>query len=187
MKSAMALPRRRLDAAARAAPTETRAQPGLLDRFAWRDATLIWLAQRVAFLALTYLGWLLPITHDKTLPQPWSQPFLPWATFNDGLMYPTIAREGYAHLWQAAFFPLLPLIEHILSPIPFVSPEAAGLVAANVACLGAFALLRVLVERELGRAAARRTLLYMAVFPTALFFAAAYTKSLFLLLSVGAF
>src|SRR5262249_2545280 len=36
-------------------------------------------------------------------------------------------------------------------------------------------------------AVARRTLLYLVAFPTSLFLAAAYTESLFLLLSIGAF
>jgi hypothetical protein len=88
-------------------------------------------------------------------------------------------------------------LRRILSPLSplergaaFVTgwnPAAAGVLVANLVCLPAFGLLRVLIEREAGRELARRTLLLLALFPTALYLAAAYTESLFLLLSVAAF
>ena len=67
------------------------------------------------------------------------------------------------------------------------NPALAGVVIANISCLGAFALLRVLVEREYGRVVARRALLYLAIFPLSFFLAAAYSESLFLLLSLATF
>src|SRR2546430_8563370 len=56
-----------------------------------------------------------------------------------------------------------------------------------VAFLVALAALHRLTVLELGAAAARRTVLLLAFFPTALFFSAAYTEALFLALSVGVF
>jgi Gpi18-like mannosyltransferase len=82
---------------------------------------------------------------------------------------------------------LYPLLEHLLAPVFGDDPAVAGLFIANVACLAAFAWLRVLAEREYGRAVARRSLLYLTIFPYSLFLAAAYTEALFLALSLVAF
>lgn len=163
-------------------------QVSLLDRAAWRDAAVVWLAQRVALLILTILGWLLPIAAAPEVPRgQWSLLYVPWARLMDGKLFAGIAHEGYAHLFQAAYFPIFPLTERIFAPLVGGDPSVAGLLLSNVACLAAFALLRVLIEREAGRDVARRALLYLAVFPTSLFFAAAYSESLFLLVSVGTF
>ena len=61
-----------------------------------------------------------------------------------------------------------------------------GLIVANVACIALFAYLYALVEREWGEALARRTVVYLAIFPTAFFLLAAYSESLFLLCAVAA-
>lgn len=168
-----------------------RVAPGrvaLTDRAAWRDAAIAWLAQRIAFLILTVLGWTLPIASAVEVPRgQWALFYVPWAHLMDAKLFADIAQGGYAHLFQAAYPPLFPLIEHTLAPLVGGHPSVAGLLFSNCACLAAFGLLRVLVEREAGRAVSRRTLLYLAVFPTSLFFAAAYTESFFLLVSVGAF
>ena len=60
-----------------------------------------------------------------------------------------------------------------------------GVLISNVAFLGALALLYQLVQLDFSRAVARRTLLYLALFPTAFYFSAVYSESLFLLVSVG--
>jgi Mannosyltransferase (PIG-V) len=160
----------------------------LTDRDAWRDAALVWLGVHLLLLALTYLGWLLPIAYDHKLRHAvWARPYLPWAVNFDGTSYADIARAGYVHLEQPAFYPLYPLLERAASVLTLGHLGVAGLVVANLACLGAFGVLRVLAERELGCPAARRALVALAVFPTALFLAAAYAESLFLLLSLSAF
>ena len=63
----------------------------------------------------------------------------------------------------------------------------AALVVSNLAFVGVLFCLHRLTERHLGAAAARRSALYLAIFPTAFFFLAAYTESLFLLLTLAAF
>ncbi len=55
------------------------------------------------------------------------------------------------------------------------------------ACLGAFVLLYRLSEATLGPDAARRTVVYLAICPMALFLGAVYSESLYLLLAVAAF
>jgi hypothetical protein len=63
----------------------------------------------------------------------------------------------------------------------------AGVVISLAACLGAFALLYRLAEEQLGPEGAWRTVLYLAIFPTALFLQAVYSESLYLLLVLAAF
>jgi hypothetical protein len=58
-------------------------------------------------------------------------------------------------------------------------------VVSNVALVVALTVLYRLTERELSDLAARRTVLYLAVFPTAFFLYAPYTESLFLALVLG--
>lgn len=161
--------------------------PGLLDRASWRDAAVVWVGQRLLLLAITYIGRTLVLIPSYSAQRlSWASMLTPWAGW-DGAIYVRIAHEGYIRNWTPRFFPLLPLLEHLLAPLTGNNAAVAGLVISNLACLGAFGLLRVLVERETDRETARRTLLYLAVFPTAFFLAAAYAEALFLLCCAGAF
>ncbi|HEX8032825.1 MAG TPA: mannosyltransferase family protein [Ktedonobacterales bacterium] len=161
--------------------SRTAETPRLLDRTAWRDAALFWLGQRLAVGALLFLG----LRMFGSTASGWrlTDILASW----DGDIYRNIASGGYSELWQAAFFPLYPLLEHVVALMTGGDTALAGVIIANAASLGAFGLLRVLVERELGRPIARRTLLYLVIFPVSFFLVAAYTESLFLLLSVAAF
>jgi Gpi18-like mannosyltransferase len=156
--------------------------PALLNRSAWRDAVAIWLGTRLLTILLALAGrWLVL----GRLPS-WPELLIPWASW-DGAVYVTIATHGYVQPWVAAFFPLFPLVERAVSPVTGGSPLAAGVLIANATCLPAFALLWQLVEFESDARLARRVVLLLALFPTAFFLAAAYTESLFLLLSVASF
>lgn len=164
-------------------------QLSLFNPIALRDASLVWLAQHVVLLLMIYAGRTLLLT-QKGMPTgatiSWQTMFNQWLGW-DGAAYAVIARQGYAHPWEAAFSPILPLLERAVNYATGMDPQVAGGLISNVAALGAFGLFRVLVEREFGRAAAQRATLYLVMFPLAFFFATAYTESLFLLFSVGAF
>jgi hypothetical protein len=107
----------------------------------------------------------------------------------DSVWYLTIAQDGYgdAHSHaQAAFYPLYPLLMRVVGWV-VGSPLVAGIVVSLACFLAALALLHKLAALELGERDARGTVLLVAFFPTAFFFSAVYTESLFLLVSVGAF
>ncbi|MBA2597641.1 MAG: hypothetical protein H0V00_13545 [Chloroflexia bacterium] len=108
----------------------------------------------------------------------------------DGLWYRLIALEGYAGGTQsakAAFWPLLPGMMRGGSIVTGWTPETVGYLLANLAFLGALLVLYRLILLDFGDdPLARRALWALALFPTALFFSAVYTESLFLLLSVSA-
>src|SRR5205809_626231 len=63
----------------------------------------------------------------------------------------------------------------------------AGVLVSLGAGSAAFVLLYRLTCLRLGEEAARRTVLFLAVAPTSLFFGAVYSESLFLLLAVATF
>ncbi|HEX5275859.1 MAG TPA: mannosyltransferase family protein [Candidatus Rubrimentiphilum sp.] len=103
----------------------------------------------------------------------------------DAVHYLDIATSGY-HGTDMAFFPLLPLLVGILGKA-VGNHLIAGLVISNVALFFALLFLYKLVEHEFDRTVARRAIFYISIFPTAVFFSAVYTESLFLMLTVASF
>ena len=123
----------------------------------------------------------------RSLAEPLLSPLARW----DAVWYLRIADSGYAGSEaRAAFFPAYPALVRVMAA-PMGASAPALLVASYLvslaAFLGALVLLFRLTTLELGRRAARSTLLLLAVFPGALYFGAPYSESLFLLLAVGGF
>lgn len=110
------------------------------------------------------------------------EPLFHW----DGYWYILIADRGYSiHAATTAFWPLYPLLikaGYDLSkwPMPIL-----GVILSNLALLGALLVLYRLVRLDYGDAVAGRTVWLLALFPTAFFFSAVYTESLFLLLTAA--
>ncbi len=124
-------------------------------------------------------GW--PAHH---LPDPgWHNAFTSLERF-DALWFLRIATEGYrTGDGSAVFFPLYPMIVRAVSWVIGGHPFAAGLIVSNVSFAGALCMLYLLTAAEFSVERARRTVLFLALFPTSFFFFAPYSESLFLLLS----
>jgi len=145
----------------------------------------IYLATHIAFFLLTYLVNLFflgdfskQVLKTQNIVEYWNH----WDTGQ----FTGIAQGGYNVAWRAAFFPLYPMLEAVLTPI-FHEPYYAGLFISNLATLGLFIVLYRLVYEEFDAEQAGRAVLYLAVFPTAFFLSAAYNESLFLLFAVSSF
>lgn len=166
---------------------------------AWREAwAALWTSRLVVWAAgLLGLMWFgrAPVTgrfDARGLTTPFSalgdllvSPAARW----DSVWYLTIAQDGYGDAQshaQAAFYPLYPLAMRAGGWV-VGSPLMAGILISLACFLGALVLLHRLVALELGEAYARPAVLLVAFFPSALFFSAVYSESLFLLVSVGAF
>jgi hypothetical protein len=108
-----------------------------------------------------------------------------WARW-DSDFFLRIAADGYDEA-SAAFHPLYPGLLAVLGRIFFGHYVLAGVVVSLLAALGSFVLLHRIAEERLGAEGARRTVLYLAVFPMTLFLQAVYSESLFLLLVLAAF
>jgi hypothetical protein len=110
-----------------------------------------------------------------------------WQRF-DSLWYLRIAQMGYSpNDGTTVYFPLYPLLVRLVGKIMLGNYLLAAIVISNVAYIALLFCLYKLTEAELGRAAARRSTIYLAVFPTAFFFIAAYAESLFLALTLSSF
>jgi len=103
----------------------------------------------------------------------------------DAEHYIGIAINGYSGT-EPAFFPLYPLLIRIVGAT-IGNSLIAGLAISNVASFFALLYLYKLVEHEYNRQVAHRAIFYVSIFPTAIFFSAVYTESLFLCLTVASF
>ena len=141
--------------------------------------TLIWIIQLViALITVLMVTKILPSFQSTTPGYFWS-----W----DSGWYIGIARGGYEHNHTApAFFPLFPLLIHLLHKITGISYEISATLISNFAFWLALIFLYQFIleeyQHEKGKTElAQRTLWLLISFPTALFFNCAYTESLTLL------
>jgi hypothetical protein len=164
-----------------------------------RHSVLVFLGVRAGASLLALVGTTLISPRTGNLPIVAGWPIAPitagWHNFvtgferQDAAWFLRIATHGYTpNDGSAAFFPLYPLAIRAVSRLPGVGPLGAALVVSNLAFLGALVMLHGLTRLEgMSEATARRTTLYIAIFPTAFFFLAPYSESLFLFLSISAF
>jgi hypothetical protein len=160
----------------------------VLDLFLWSRAA-IWAGVLFAFLVFE------PNRHP--LADRWDRPELTrdlgflvdvWARW-DSVWLLRIAEDGYgaAELAAPAFYPLYPFLVGLLGRILLGHYVLAGVLISLAATLGAFALLYELATAKLGPAGAERAVLYLAVFPFAVFLGAVYSEALFLFLTLASF
>ena len=111
-----------------------------------------------------------------------------WARW-DSDWYLRIAEDGYSGSPSStpAFFPLYPGLVGGLGRLLAGHFVLAGVLLSLAACAVAFVLLHRLAVTRLGEEGATRAVLYLAIFPTALFLQAVYSESLYLALVLGAF
>jgi len=115
----------------------------------------------------------------------------PWANF-DAIHYLYISTYGYT-LYNAAFFPLFPLIikiftfplgvTKILDPGQFFIALTLVSIFFFLSLIYLYKLVRFDYEKNIGI----QTILLILIFPTSFFFAAIYTESLFFLLLILSF
>lgn len=106
----------------------------------------------------------------------------------DTIWYIKIAMQGYAKGdGTTVFFPLYPVLTRLVGYMTFGHHLLAGMIVSNLAYFFALVYLYKLAELEFDSEVALHTLILLSVFPTAFFFLAAYTESLFLLFAVSAF
>jgi hypothetical protein len=148
-------------------------------------------------LASSAAAFLANLIFEPAIPRGFALPFSNakfveiFAAWDSG-WYWDIATRGYYFRPDAessiAFFPLYPMLMR-LAAAPFGGGDAAtwiaGIVVALVADVCALVAIHRLAERIFGsREVARRTVLYIAVFPWSLFLTRVYSESVFLLTSV---
>src|SRR4051812_9426096 len=106
----------------------------------------------------------------------------------DGFWYRYIAQHGYglpAQPVDAAFFPLYPLA---IKAVAFVVRDfqVASLLVSNGCLIAGALILSALLRLDYEELISRRVITFLMFSPASFFLSAAYTESMFLLLSVGA-
>ena len=160
------------------------------------DALSIFLWSRLALWAAAIFALLAFVPNRHPNADRWDSPRLHelgygidvWARW-DSDWYLLIAQEGYSDSPSStpAFFPLYPGLVAVLGRLLAGHYVLAGVLLSLAACAVAFVLLQRLAFGLLGAEGARRAVLYLALFPTALFLGAVYSESLYLALALGSF
>ena len=112
---------------------------------------------------------------------------------DDSWWYANIAEHGYTlgdlktgAQGNVVFFPLYPLLVKLVAGLTG-SVFLAGVLVANLAFLIALAYLYGVVQHEFGEETAARAVFYLAAAPTAVFFSAMYSESVFIALVCATF
>lgn len=146
----------------------------------WASSRLLYLAAGAVFASVLPPG-IQPVPPDGNI----------WGNW-DGSWYTGVARGGYppGSPESTAFFPLYPALmrgatELFGGPVAVPALQAWGLVVSLASFLLALFFVYRIAEDGWGTEVARRTVLCLAFFPSAFFFNAVYTESLFLALVAG--
>jgi Gpi18-like mannosyltransferase len=150
-----------------------------------REVLLDFAATRIAIIVIAELAAAIIGQRAGTHVQESSHALLAvWGRW-DAVHYLDIATQGYQGT-DMAFFPLYPLLIRIVGALAG-NHLIAGLLISNASFFFGLLYLYKLLEHEYDRGVARRAIFYVSIFPTAVFFSAVYTESLFFMLTVAAF
>lgn len=160
---------------------------GIEDRWGpWKKAVAVVLVTHLACIALAWAGSYYFGSFDGPPQESFTQLWERWDTQH----YVAIAEHGYSspdtYEFAQAFFPLYPMAIRGLSALG-LNGVMAGMLISAVASVVALAFLYKLAEEDLYPGAGTRAMLYLALFPTAVFLTAAYSESLFLAGAIPAF
>jgi hypothetical protein len=164
---------------------------------AWNPAPEIFLWTRAAVWAAALFSLFVFVPNRHPRAAVWDRPRLThdlgaftdvWARW-DSVWFLRIAEHGYdsASGAASAFYPLYPALVGGVGRALLGHYVIAGIIVSLAAVFAAFLLLHRIAEERLGADGARRTVLYLAVFPMSLFLQAVYSESLYLLLTLAAF
>jgi Gpi18-like mannosyltransferase len=151
--------------------------------------------QLISYLAQNRLQILPDIAYEtnnvnnwvNSLPH-WLSPFANW----DSGWYLSIAEKGYAYLnagstTSVVFFPFYPLLIRYLAKLLAIDYLLAGLIISLVTIVVAVWYLLLLIKMDYSETIAWQTIIFLLIFPTAIFFSFVYTESLFICLVIMSF
>ncbi len=152
----------------------------------WWKAGLItlptFLVTRLLLIILTYFGGVLfNVQNNSSFALTFQSILYYWYQW-DAPRNLTIATQGYTDPNYTTLFPLYPVLVHLISAPLHLDVLLTGMIISNLALFGAMIIIYRLVENEFDAGTAKRCILYIAIFPTALFFFTAYNTALLLFL-----
>lgn len=141
----------------------------------------------ISFLAQQILPFKPSFPFSETFLKPFGPQLLwIWGNF-DGVRYISLGQYGYLGPkdFGQTFFPLYPFLINKFSI--FFNPLIAALIISNTAFFVALFILFKLITLDFSQKIAKKTIVFLLIFPTSFFFGAVYSESLFLLLCLTAF
>jgi hypothetical protein len=164
-----------------------RSQREVLAAFVWSRIAL-WVGALFALYTFPPNGNVLAMhRHDPNLIHDLGSFTDVWARW-DSFWFIRIAHHGYDVAPGApAFYPLYPAVVAVAGRVCFGHYVLGGLIVSLAAAAGAFVLLGRLAETIADPEVARRSTLFLALYPMTLFLGAVYSESVFLLVAIGAF
>jgi mannosyltransferase PIG-V len=151
----------------------------------------IWATWTLGTLLLAFLAAVFPGGNPSAWGPELTSTAPPLARWDAG-WYRSVAQEGY-HFDAAAttnnvrFYPLYPLAMRLVSTLTGLSFFTSGIAISIASLLIALLILADLVKQETGADRIPSVLMSLLFFPTAFYFAAVYSESLFLLSTLAAF
>ena len=161
---------------------------------ALRYCAAVYLVVRVALFVLASAAWSLSAEPAAAMPDGtplpltsgWHNAITDWNR-EDANWYLYVASHGYsAHDGTAVFLPGYPMLVRLVGYLCFGHLLLAAYLVSNAALLAGMVIMYRLTEREYDVVTARRAVLYLAIFPTAVFLFGLYSEALFLMFAVGA-
>ncbi|MDO8638539.1 MAG: mannosyltransferase family protein [Candidatus Daviesbacteria bacterium] len=158
-----------------------------------KNILLLFLGWKLLLLLAFFLSFQFPLAGknflggglQNYLNQSW---LFAWANF-DGEHYLSIAQFGYRNLEQA-FFPVYPSLMHFFTNpfgVNITSLTISGLLISNISFVLSLILLAKLLEIDYKKNIVYLTVILLLIYPTAFYFGALYSESIFLLFSLAAF
>lgn len=153
----------------------------------WRILLFIPIVLAVQFFPLGSSFPYSNVSYYKHLPEFFNIPIIStWSNF-DGVHYFNIAASGYTT--EARFFPFFPIVIFLLSfgSTSLLFTYITALILPNIFFLISLVILYKLLRLDYSEIVSFKTITNLLVFPTAFFFVAVYSESLYLLLLVLTF
>ncbi|MEK7182604.1 MAG: glycosyltransferase family 39 protein [Patescibacteria group bacterium] len=150
--------------------------------------TLFIILIRIALLVLPWIFTILVFPEKSNLPfyQFIENSWIAW----DGRIYLYIAQNGYTNVGDPGnfivFYPFYPLMAK-LGLLLFNNPVWVGIIISLLFYIAAIFIFYRLIKFDFSENVARWSLIMLSIFPTAYFFGAPYTESLFFLTAVLTF
>jgi hypothetical protein len=146
-------------------------------------------AWRLAIFGLSWATGTMGVAFDWQPPEIGEMWLWRYSVRWDAGWYLGIAENGYEYvpggISSVAFFPLFPLLIAMFDAVLPGSSVFAGLVVVHLSLAAAVVYVYQTIRLDFGETVAWRTVFFLLAFPTAFFFSAVYTESLFLLTLAG--
>ncbi len=147
-------------------------------RYPWIFILIVYLVHMFVVISSTYFGQ--NLLAGKEAPLEPADTIIKGLTQWDGVWFIKIVTEGYG-VRSSAFLPMYPLLIYLLQGTG-IPPQIGALLISNISFFLILLIFYRMVILDYSESVSEKSLWYLALFPTAFYFSASYTESLYLLM-----